>query len=157
MMTTGILDALMRLFALLASGRSAREAMLGRQVASRYLSGRLSRTIAEDYLKRYDEALDMFNRKIPAASDPILIAKRKSKLSVKLLVLCNKVKGELTVKDRLVVFIRLAELAKSTGTIDDSDSFLNAVGIALNLLNDDLNGIKHFVKIDSRDDHFPLR
>jgi ABC-type multidrug transport system ATPase subunit len=156
MMTTGILDALMRLFALLASGRSVREAMLGRQVASRYLSGRLSRTIAEDYLKRYDEALDMFNRKIPAASDPILIAKRKSKLSVKLLVLCNKVKGELTVKDRLVVFIRLAELAKSTGTIDDSDSFLNAVGIALNLLNDDLNGIKHFVKIDSRDEALPF-
>ncbi|MBV42866.1 MAG: hypothetical protein CL834_07520 [Crocinitomicaceae bacterium] len=156
MMTTGILDALMRLFALLASGRSAREAMLGRQVASRYLLGRLSRSIAEDYLKRYDEALDIFNRKMPAASDPVLLAKRKSRLSVKLLVLCNKVKGELTVKDRLVVFIRLAELAKSTGTIDDSDSFLNAVGTALNLLEDDLNGIKHFVKIDNRDDALPF-
>lgn len=156
MMTTGILDALMRLFALLASGRSATEAMLGRQVASRYLLGRLSRSIAEDYLKRYDEALDIFNRKMPAASDPVLLAKRKSRLSVKLLVLCNKVKGELTVKDRLVVFIRLAELAKSTGTIDDSDSFLNAVGTALNLLEDDLNGIKHFVKIDNRDDALPF-
>ena len=155
-MTTGILDALMRLFALLASGRSATEAMLGRQVASRYLLGRLSRSIAEDYLKRYDEALDIFNRKMPAASDPVLLAKRKSRLSVKLLVLCNKVKGELTVKDRLVVFIRLAELAKSTGTIDDSDSFLNAVGTALNLLEDDLNGIKHFVKIDNRDDALPF-
>ena len=121
MMTTGILDALMRLFALLASGRSARDAMLGRQVASRYLLGRLSRTVAEEYLKRYDEALDKFNRKMPTASDPVLLAKRKSKLSVKLLVLCNKVKGELTVKDRLVVFIRLAELAKSTGTIDHSE------------------------------------
>lgn len=154
-MTTGILDALMRLFALLASGRSAREAMLGRQVASRYLLGRLSRTVAEEYLKRYDEALDKFNRKMPTASDPVLLAKRKSKLSVKLLVLCNKVKGELTVKDRLVVFIRLAELAKSTGTIDDSDSFLNAVGVALNLLDNDLNGLKHFVKIDNRDEALP--
>ena len=155
MMTTGILDALMRLFALFASGRSAREAMVGRQVASRYLLGRLSRSVTEDYLKRYDEALVKLNRKMPPSSDPILLAKRKSKLSVKLLVLCNKVKGELTAKDRLVVFIRLAELAKSTGTIDDSDSFLNAVGNALNLLENDLDVLKQFVKINSRDETLP--
>ena len=69
-MTTGILDALMRLFALFASGRSAREAMLGRQAASRYLLGRLSRAVTEDYLKRYDAALEKLNRKMPQASAP---------------------------------------------------------------------------------------
>ena len=42
MMTTGILDALVRLFALFAAGRTPREAMYGRQAAERYLVGRLS-------------------------------------------------------------------------------------------------------------------
>ena len=73
-MTTGILDALMRLFALFASGRSAREAMLGRQAASRYLLGRLSRAVTEDYLKRYDAALEKLNRKMPQASDGTCIS-----------------------------------------------------------------------------------
>ena len=138
MMTTGILDALMRLFALFAAGRSSREAMLGRQAASRYLLGRLSRSVTEDYLKEYDEALMKFNRKMQPSVDETLLAKRRAKLSVKLLVICSKIKGELAARDRLVVFTRLAELAKSTGTIDDSDSFLNAVGNALNLNDDDV-------------------
>jgi ABC-type multidrug transport system ATPase subunit len=146
----------MRLFALFAAGRSAREAMLGRQAASRYLLGRLSRLVTEDYLKRYDEALVKFNRKMPSSVDETLVAKRRSKLSVKLLVLCNQIKGELTSKDRLVVFTRLAELAKTTGTIDDSDSFLNAVGQALNLLDSDLSNVKNLTKIDSLDEALPF-
>ncbi len=155
MMTTGILDALMRLFALFASGRSAREAMLGRQAASRYLLGRLSRAVTEDYLKRYDAALEKLNRKMPQASDGTLLAKRKSKLSVKLLVLCKQLKGELTAKDRLVVFIRLAELAKATGTIDDSDSFLTALGSALHLAESDAKDLTEFAKLESRDAALP--
>ena len=155
MMTTGILDALMRLFALFAAGRSSREAMLGRQAASRYLLGRLSRSVTEDYLKEYDEALMKFNRKMQPSVDETLLAKRRAKLSVKLLVICSKIKGELAARDRLVVFTRLAELAKSTGTIDDSDSFLNAVGNALNLNDDDVVHVKNLTKIDTLEEALP--
>ena len=152
MMTTGILDALMRLFAVFAAGRSSREAMLGRQAADRYLSGRLSFELTKTYLKHYDTALAELNKRAPDTNDERMLAKRKSKLSVRLLFLCDQIQGELEVTDRLIMFARLSELAKSTGTIDDADSFLNSVSSALLLNEQDALNIKQLVKCDSTED-----
>ena len=149
MMTTGILDALMRLFALFAAGRSSREAMLGRQAASRYLTGRLSWDLSEQYLKRYDQILSELNQRLKPSADEDVLAKRKSKLSVRLLRVCNQIKMEMELRDRLVVFVRLAEFAKSTGTIDDADSFLQTVGETLHLKEEDVEELKRLVKFES--------
>ena len=149
MMTTGILDALMSLFAVFAAGRSSREAMLGRQAAQRYLSGRLSYELAEQYLKHYDVALNELNQGNPQETDEIKLAKRKSKLSVRLLKLAKQIQSELEAGDRLIMLTRLTELAKSTGTIDDADSFLNTVADALNVHSSDAAAIKAMVKCDS--------
>ena len=146
MMTTGILDALVRLFALFAAGRSPREAMYGRQAAERYLAGRLSYEFTQAYLKQYDAEIARMNKRMPHSDDELLLAKRRSKLSVRLLVLCQQIMGELDMKDRLIVFARLAEMAKSTGTIDDADSFLNTVADALHMLPGDAADLKQLVK-----------
>lgn len=146
MMTTGILDALVRLFALFAAGRTPREAMYGRQAAERYLAGRLSYEYTQAYLKHYDSEIAQLNRRMPPSDDDRLLAKRRSKLSVRLLVQCQQIIGELDMKDRLIVFVRLAEMAKSTGTIDDADSFLNTVAEALHLLPQDARDLKKLVK-----------
>lgn len=148
MMTTGILDALMQLFAVFAAGRSPKEAMLGRQAANRYLSGRLTRKLTEDYLKHYDQALAVLNKGMEPSFDERILAKRTSKLSVKLLRICSRVHGELELKDRFVVFVRLAELAKTSGTIDVADSFLQTVGDALNLPELDATNLKSLVKAE---------
>lgn len=147
-MTTGILDSLMRLFAVFAAGRSPREAMLGRQSASRYLAGRLSRSLTEDYLKRYDSALRELNTGMEPSFDEIVLAKRTSKLSVKLLRICSRIQVELEMKDRLVMFLRLAEFARSSGTIDNGDSFLQGVAEALHLPSVDAVNIKSLVKAE---------
>ncbi len=151
MMTTGILDALVRLFALFAAGRTPREAMFGRQAAERYLAGRLSYEYTQAYLKQYDAEIARMNKRMPHSSDERLLAKRRSKLSVRLLVLCQQVIAELDTKDRLIVFARLAEMAKSTETIDDADSFLNTVADALHMLPSDSDGLKALVKCASAD------
>lgn len=148
MMTTGILDLLMQLFAVFAAGRSPREAMLGRQSANRYLSGRLSRTLTEDYLKRYDGALAKLNKGMEPSFDEVILAKRTSKLSVKLLLICSRIQRELEMKDRLVMFLRLAEFARSSGTIDNGDSFLQGVSEALHLPPVDASNLKALVKAE---------
>ncbi len=152
MMTTGILDALMRLFAVFAAGRSSREAMLGRQAADRYLSGRLSFELTKTYLKHYDAALDELNQRSPATNDERMLAKRRSKLSVRLLYLCDQIQSELGATDRMIMFARLSELAKATGTIDEADSFLNSVSSALMLSEQDAWNIKQLVKCDNMQD-----
>ncbi|HAD21123.1 MAG TPA: ABC transporter, partial [Opitutae bacterium] len=151
MMTTGILDSLMRLFAVFAAGRSPREAMLGRQSANRYLSGRLSRSLTEDYLKRYDLALRELNKGMEPSFDEIVLAKRTSKLSVKLLRICSRIQVELEMKDRLVMFLRLAEFARTSGTIDNGDSFLQGVADALHLPPLDALNIKALVKAEKNE------
>lgn len=160
MMTTGILDALMSLFAVFAAGRTSREAMLGRQAAKRYLSGRLSYELTETYLKHYDQALAELNTTSPSIPDELRMAKRKSKLSVRLLKLTRQVQTELEASDRLIMLVRLAELAKATGTIDDADSFLNTVAESLNVVPSDADAIKALVKYGAGDavssDLFPV-
>ena len=146
MMTTGILDSLMQLFAVFAAGRSPREAMLGRQAANRYLSGRLSRSLTEDYLKRYDRALGELNKGMEPSFDERILAKRTSKLSVKLLRICSRIQVELEMKDRLVMFLRLAEFARASGNIDQGDSFLQGVAEALYLPSVDAANLKALVK-----------
>ena len=97
MMTTGILDALVRLFALFAAGRTPREAMYGRQAAERYLAGRLSYEYTQAYLKQYDAEIARMNKRMPHSDDERLLAKRRSKLSVRLLVLCQQIIVELDI------------------------------------------------------------
>ena len=92
------------------------------------------------------------NKRMPQSDDERLLAKRRSKLSVRLLVLCQQIIAELDAKDRLIVFARLAEMAKSTETIDDADSFLNTVADALHLLPEDSAGLKALVKCASADE-----
>ena len=108
------------LFALFAAGRTPREAMYGRQAAERYLAGRLSYEYTQAYLKQYDAEIARMNKRMPHSDDERLLAKRRSKLSVRLLVLCQQIIAELDAKDRLIVFARLAEMAVATaaGTRD---------------------------------------
>ena len=117
-----------------------------------YLSGRLSFELTKTYLKHYDAALDELNQRSPATNDERMLAKRRSKLSVRLLYLCDQIQSELGATDRMIMFARLSELAKATGTIDEADSFLNSVSSALMLSEQDAWNIKQLVKCDNMQD-----
>jgi len=97
-MTTGILDALTQLFALFASGRTEKEELIGRQTASRYLRGRLSKKVVDHYLGRYDDHLNTFQLKNNSGELPE--AKRLARLSTKLLRTCENINKELAHRDK---------------------------------------------------------
>lgn len=146
MMTTRMLDALMRLFALFAAGRSGRDAMLGRQSASRYLRGRLTLQLGEHYLRQYDQELAQLNgkpavRRAGISADSVYPstevqdreAKILAKRSVKLLRTCSEINRELELRDRMMVFIRLAEFARDTGTISGDETFLELAASGMHI------------------------
>ena len=97
--------------------------MYGRQAAEQYLAGRLSYEYSQAYLKQYDAEIARMNKRMPHSDDKQLLAKRRSKLRFGCWCCANK-SSRARRQDRLIVFARLAEMAKSTGTIDDADSFL---------------------------------
>lgn len=131
-MTTGILNALMQLFALFAAGGNGREALWGRQAASRYLRSRLTKNISDEYLLKYDLILNKFN----AVSSSGMAEKNLAKLSVKLMRTCQEINRQLDRKERLIVYARLVEFTKATNQPIDSESFLTHVADALHLPQD---------------------
>lgn len=128
-MTTGMLDALMQLFAIFAAGGSGREAMWGRQAASRYLRGRLAKSTSDQYLIKYDSILNRFNTRQSEGN----CEKQLARLSVKLMRTCAEINRELELRERMVVYARLAEFTTATGQPTDSESFLLNVAEALHL------------------------
>ena len=161
-MTTGMIEALMRLFALFAAGGSARHAMFGRQAASRYLKGRLSAALSEHYLRLYDEELARLEVRssstrrlataVPASAgllpeeeaDAAQI-KRLARLAAKLMRACAQINKELEIRERLVLFVRLAEFGRDTSTGDGADSFLTHVAQSLHLSSADERAIRGLV------------
>ena len=146
LMTTGILDALSQLFALFASGRTEKEELIGRQTASRYLRGRLSKKVVDHYLGRYDEHLKKFQLK--NNSGPLPEAKRLAKLSTKLLRTCEDINKELAHRDKCIVYLRLLEFVKVTNVHANSVEFLNAVSSSFLLNKKDVCGIQALVNTE---------
>jgi len=146
-MTTGILDALTQLFALFASGRTEKEELIGRQTASRYLRGRLSKKVVDHYLGRYDDHLNTFQLKNNSGELPE--AKRLARLSTKLLRTCENINKELAHRDKCIVYLRLLEFVKVTNVHVNSVEFLNAVSSSFLLNQKDVSGIHALVNTDA--------
>lgn len=143
LMTTGILDALTQLFALFASGRTEKEELIGRQTASRYLRGRLSKKAVDHYLGRYDEYLNNFQLKNNSGALPE--AKRLAKLSTKLLRTCDHINKELAHRDKCIVYLRLLEFVKVTNVHANSVEFIKAVSSSFLLNSKDVSGIQALI------------
>lgn len=166
MMTTGMLEALMRLFALFAAGGSARHAMYGRQAASRYLKGRLSAALSEHYLQRYDaelarlevrsvkhrewakEAMPLSSGSVPWQDEDHRSAKQLARLSAKLMRACAQINKELELRERFVVYLRLAEFGRDTQTGEGAESFLTNAAQALHLPGADVEAVSALVRAD---------
>jgi ABC-type multidrug transport system ATPase subunit len=166
MMTTGMLEALMRLFALFAAGGTSRHAMYGRQAASRYLKGRLNAALSEHYLQLYDvelarlEVRTQQSKERPLVSVPMSAgsmewemndaaqAKLLARLSAKLMRACAQINKELALRERFVVYLRLAEFGRDTQTGDGAESFLTHAAQALHLPESDVEAMRALVRAD---------
>ena len=147
LMTTGILDALTQLFALFAAGRTEKEELIGRQTASRYLRGRLSKKVVDHYLGRYDEHLKTFQLKSNSGMLPE--AKRLARLSTKLLRTCENINKELAHRDKCIVYLRLLEFVKVTDMHANSVEFINVVSSSFYLNTKDISGIHALVNTEA--------
>ena len=88
-MTTSVLEALIQLFALFAAGRGKEGIAMGRRHASRYMQRQMPKMHLEDSLQRFDELVNVFQTMPGQGED--MMAKRLSKLSVKLLRTCAQI------------------------------------------------------------------
>ena len=150
-MTTSVLEALIQLFALFAAGRGKEGIAMGRRHASRHMQRQMPKMHLEDSLQRFDELVNVFQTMPGQGED--MMAKRLSKLSVKLLRTCAQINKGLELHEKHIVVIRLLEFLRELPDPETGQAFLRTVVDTFNMEDDTYQAMQLLVnRVDDLDD-----
>ena len=146
-MSERILKALMQLFAIIAPAESNPEER--RSVVESFLRQLLNQELIVEYLKVYDEFIEIYQKKESETK------KRKSisLSSVKVLKICTAINEELTQRQKIVVLVRLLEFIKADfkeGITEQEHEFVETVSDSFHISREEYEEIKHFIIPDFR-------
>ena len=144
-MSDKLLQALVRLFALITDADEIRDPMQckGRVIVERFLAQQVKKDLVQHYLGMFDRDLDL--RRTSSDSEQV-IRKRTSVNSVKVLRICLQINTELTQKQKMVVLIRLMEFIKSGAAITEQEAeFVQTVGETFNIEAEDHRRCREFI------------
>lgn len=153
-MSERILRALMQLFAIIARVDELPEDAVddtitssrGRKIVKLFLSQELNAELVKEYLKVFDEFLQTHHG-VKKKKDGR--RKRTSVNSVKILRICSEINQELTQRQKFIVLIRIIEFIQANDQITEQElEFVNTVGDAFNVNQEEYNCIYKFVEAD---------
>ena len=121
----------MRLFAIVANVEEQGLSSTSRRIVEDYLKLYLSQDLVDEYLKLFDEYLNIYQIKV---DDIRKVKKRQALNSVKVLTICYEIKEELRQKEKIVVYIRLLEFIFYNGDLNKEElDFANTVADVFNI------------------------
>jgi len=130
-MSTGVLHALMQLFAIIAKGGSRAETEdNGREVIAIFLRQQLNRDLVKKFLSSYDEFIAAQEAKSKSKTGR---KKRTSLNSVKILKICTQINEELAQKEKVFVLLRLLEFTRNDHGDDQIREFIETVSDTFNI------------------------
>jgi ABC-type multidrug transport system ATPase subunit len=143
-MSTGILRALMQLFAIIAgTGRNS-----GREFVSLFLRQQLNNDMLLQYLALYEDFSEKFHRDGKTE-------KRNAMASVKVLRICAQINDELQQKEKLLVVVRLLEFLQAFNEKgNQEEEFVETVAESFNIDRDVFEILKNLVS--SQEESMPL-
>ena len=144
-MSERILKALMQLFALISSPES--NIFERRKVVETFLQKQLNKQLAKEYILIYEMYFNKYHENYQQQDKR---KKRISSSSVRLLVICEKINGELTQKQKFTLLVLLLSFIKSGVGADEAVSeferdFVELVARTLNFDDSEYWGISQFV------------
>ena len=149
-MNENILDALMRLFALIIDPEDYGNIDKSRDVVSAYLSRTLSPVFVEKYLERYDGYINSYKN----AKNKKSANKRISSSSVRVLKICALLNQELHQKEKFYVLVRIIEYISIGGVISQTSiDFIQTIAVSFNIENFEFKNIMAFVENDLKYAH----
>ena len=138
------------MFALFAAGRGKEGIAMGRRHASRYMQRQMPKMHLEDSLQRFDELVNVFQTMPGQGED--MMAKRLSKLSVKLLRTCAQINKGLELHEKHIVVIRLLEFCEMPDP-ETGQVFLRTVVDTFNMEDDTYQAMQLLVnRVEDPDD-----
>jgi ABC transport system ATP-binding/permease protein len=131
-MSTGILKALMQLFAIITREGNEESSQSAREIVAILLQQQLNKELVSVYLGLYDEFYQKHHAK---KRDGVSKNKKRTSLnSVKVLRICTQINEELEQKEKYAVLVRLIEFISSFAQIDEQDwEFVETVAETFNI------------------------
>jgi ABC-type multidrug transport system ATPase subunit len=150
-MNSSILQALLKLFAIISGDKITN----GFEVVSLFLGNRLSQKQIQEFLEDYQKYVALYHK--PKAN----AEKHNAMASVKVLRLCEEIHTSLNHQERFLVFVRLVEFVFTSKEQTKQDlEFLHTVAEAFHIDEKTWLAIIHFVhskEIESSDYFFCMR
>jgi ABC-type multidrug transport system ATPase subunit len=145
-MSESILNALMHLFAIVATLNRKGVTEYGKSIVKAYLLQHLKENVAVDYLKLFEDYLDFYKRdkdvsiseNLPATSiyDSQYLAK-----------VCSQIRTELHRNERIIVLLRLIEFVLEDQVITDHErEFIHLVAETFKISNTEMNNALAFLE-----------
>ena len=148
-MSTGVLQALMQLFAIITkSGGDDGLHNNGRDVIAIFLRQQLNRDLVKKFLASYDEFVAVQQAKRLSKNGR---KKTASLNSVKILKICTQINEELTQKEKVFVLLRLLEFTKNSCDELQIAEFIEVVSDTFNISRNIFDDLKALVKSTSDD------
>ncbi len=146
-MSTGVLQALMQLFAIIAkSGDDDGMQNNGRDVIAIFLRQQLNRDLVKKFLTAYDEFISIQQAKSRSKNGR---KKRTSLNSVKILKICTQINEELAQKEKIFVLLRLLEFTKESHDELLIAEFIETVSDTFNIQREIFDDLKALVSSKS--------
>lgn len=154
-MSESILKALMQLFAIIANVDKDGISVKSRAIVESYLMQQLSKDQVEEYLRFFDEFVNIHHRGM-SKKDGEKVRKRTSSNSVKVLRICQQINEELKQEQKILALLQLLEFISFGEEITEKElDFVKTVADIFNIpeeeyfntltftLEDDIDKIPH--------------
>lgn len=138
-MSESILKALMQLFALIARPDSNENTR--RPLVKLFLNQQLNKELVQEYLIIFDNYYHLHQKKANKKRN-----KRIAASSVRILTICTLINKELTLKQKIIVVIRLLEFINSEGHVSDQEyEFVKTVADTFYIEHNEYKRLESFV------------
>lgn len=129
-MSESIINALMRLFAIIESIKDE-EVDSGNIIVKPYLERQLNNELAEQYLHLFLDYVEFYRREAIASQEEI---ENETKNIIQITKICQQLNKELLQHERFIVFIQLVELINADNKVTSKENdFMQLVALNFNL------------------------
>ncbi|MDW3209215.1 MAG: ATP-binding cassette domain-containing protein [Reichenbachiella sp.] len=141
-MSESIINALMRLFAIIESVKDE-VVDSGHIIVKPYLEAQLNHDLAEQYLNLYQDYVEFYRREASSSEEEL---ENETKNIIQVTKICQQLNKELLQHERVIVFIQLVELINTDNKVSDKENdFMQLVALNFNLPKQEINDITSFI------------
>ena len=144
-MNKSILDALMRLFAIIADVNEGDVSKTAKNTVSMYLKQQFNQKLVNEYLSRFENYITYYHKSI-GNSNKEEVKKELAIKSLNIIKICEQINAELQQEQKILVLVELFEFAKENYELSPKElEFIKTVGKTLKINKNEFNNILSFI------------